>query len=94
MFTSKWTLCVLYSLTQTLLFWTEWIPAAVWTGKPEEASISKGGEPTCMFVFFSLPNSGYMYSLKNTVELVSTYQYPEKAHQAVLGDQFLYVITR
>uniref|UniRef100_A0A671K7U7 HPS3 biogenesis of lysosomal organelles complex 2 subunit 1 n=1 Tax=Sinocyclocheilus anshuiensis TaxID=1608454 RepID=A0A671K7U7_9TELE len=53
-----------------------------------------GGEPTCMFVFFSLPNTGYMYSLKNTVELVSTYQYPEKTHQAVLSDQFLYIITR
>ncbi|KAF4098031.1 Hermansky-Pudlak syndrome 3 protein isoform X1 [Onychostoma macrolepis] len=66
----------------------------MFTSKPEEASISKGGEPTCMFVFFSLPNTGYMYSLKNTVELVSTYQYPEKAHQAVLSDQFLYVITR
>uniref|UniRef100_A0A8C2FZN9 HPS3 biogenesis of lysosomal organelles complex 2 subunit 1 n=1 Tax=Cyprinus carpio TaxID=7962 RepID=A0A8C2FZN9_CYPCA len=52
------------------------------------------GEPTCVFVFFSLPNTGYMYSLKNTVELVSTYQYPEKAHQAVLSDQFLYIITR
>lgn len=35
-----------------------------------------------------------MYTLKDTVELVSTYQYPEKAHQAVLSDQFLYVITR
>uniref|UniRef100_A0A672P7S6 HPS3 biogenesis of lysosomal organelles complex 2 subunit 1 n=1 Tax=Sinocyclocheilus grahami TaxID=75366 RepID=A0A672P7S6_SINGR len=66
----------------------------MFTGKPEEASISKGGEPTCMFVFFSLPNTGYMYSLKNTVELVSTYQYPEKTHQAVLSDQFLYIITR
>ncbi|RXN33214.1 Hermansky-Pudlak syndrome 3 isoform X2 [Labeo rohita] len=66
----------------------------MFSGKQEEASISKRGEPTCMFVFFSLPNTGYMYSLKNTVELMSTYQYPEKAHQAVLSDQFLYVITR
>ncbi|XP_039513115.1 Hermansky-Pudlak syndrome 3 protein isoform X2 [Pimephales promelas] len=64
------------------------------TGKQEEASISKVGEPTCMFVFFSLPNTGYMYSLKSAVELVSTYQYPEKTHQAVLSDQFLYIITR
>ncbi|ROI83753.1 Hermansky-Pudlak syndrome 3 protein [Anabarilius grahami] len=66
----------------------------MFTDKQEEASLSKVGEPTCMFVFFSLPNTGYMYSLKDTVELVSTYQYPEKAHQAVLSDQFLYVITR
>ncbi|XP_043078261.1 Hermansky-Pudlak syndrome 3 protein isoform X2 [Puntigrus tetrazona] len=66
----------------------------MFTSNQEEASISKGGEPTCMFVFFSLPNTGYMYSLKDSVELVSTYQYPEKAHQAVLSDQFLYVITR
>ncbi|XP_042568166.1 Hermansky-Pudlak syndrome 3 protein isoform X1 [Cyprinus carpio] len=66
----------------------------MFTGKQKEASDSKRGEPTCVFVFFSLPNTGYMYSLKNTVELVSTYQYPEKAHQAVLSDQFLYIITR
>ncbi|XP_052395611.1 Hermansky-Pudlak syndrome 3 protein isoform X1 [Carassius gibelio] len=66
----------------------------MFTGKREDASISKGREPTCMFVFFSLPNTGYMYSLKNTVELVSTYQYPEKTHQAVLSDHFLYIITR
>ncbi|XP_061096545.1 Hermansky-Pudlak syndrome 3 protein isoform X2 [Conger conger] len=51
-------------------------------------------EPTCVFCFFSLPNTGYMYSLRNTVELISTYQYPEKAQQAVLSDQFLHVITR
>ncbi|XP_056303568.1 Hermansky-Pudlak syndrome 3 protein isoform X2 [Danio aesculapii] len=66
----------------------------IFTGKQEESSISRCGDPACMFVFFSLPNTGYMYSLKSSVELVSTYQYPEKAHQAVLSDQFLYVITR
>lgn len=66
----------------------------IFTGKQEESSISRCGDPDCMFVFFSLPNTGYMYSLKSSVELVSTYQYPEKAHQAVLSDQFLYVITR
>ncbi|KAK7127228.1 hypothetical protein R3I94_018419 [Phoxinus phoxinus] len=64
----------------------------MFTGQQEEAG--EVGEPTCMFVFFSLPNTGYMYSLKNAVELVSTYQYPEKTHQAVLSDQFLYIITR
>ncbi|XP_051549413.1 BLOC-2 complex member HPS3-like isoform X2 [Myxocyprinus asiaticus] len=66
----------------------------LYTDKEEETTISKRGEPTCMFVFFSLPNTGYMYSLKNSVELVSTYQYPEKALQSVLTDRFLYVITR
>ncbi|XP_055073601.2 BLOC-2 complex member HPS3 isoform X1 [Misgurnus anguillicaudatus] len=60
----------------------------------EDTIISKQCEPSCMFVFFSLPNTGYVYSLKDSVELVSTYQYPEKSHQAVLSDQFLYVITR
>ncbi|XP_057180909.1 Hermansky-Pudlak syndrome 3 protein isoform X3 [Triplophysa rosa] len=66
----------------------------MFTVTQEESIISKGEEPTCMFVFFSLPNTGYMYSLKDSVELVSTYQYPEKTHQAVLSNQFLYVITR
>ncbi|XP_076879476.1 BLOC-2 complex member HPS3 isoform X3 [Brachyhypopomus gauderio] len=51
-------------------------------------------EPLCVFCFFSMPSAGYLYSLKNPVELISTYQYPEKAHQAALCDQFLYVITR
>ncbi|XP_051979904.1 BLOC-2 complex member HPS3-like isoform X2 [Xyrauchen texanus] len=66
----------------------------LFTDKEEETTISIRREPTCMFVFFSLPNTGYIYSLKNSVELVSTYQYPEKALQSVLTDQFLYVITR
>ncbi|KAG5851404.1 hypothetical protein ANANG_G00092990 [Anguilla anguilla] len=62
------------------------------------SSSQEGGveaaEPTCVFCFFSLPNTGYMYSLRGTVELISTYQFPEKAQQAVLCDQFLHVITR
>uniref|UniRef100_W5KBB1 HPS3 biogenesis of lysosomal organelles complex 2 subunit 1 n=1 Tax=Astyanax mexicanus TaxID=7994 RepID=W5KBB1_ASTMX len=64
------------------------------TGNREGFSDVGVSEPFCMFCFFSLPNAGYMYSLKNTVELISTYQYPEKSHQAVLCDRFLYVITR
>ncbi|XP_066504345.1 Hermansky-Pudlak syndrome 3 protein isoform X2 [Hoplias malabaricus] len=66
----------------------------MFTGNRDEGGDQRGREPSCMFCFFSLPNAGYMYSLKNTVELISTYQYPEKAHQAVFCDQFLYVITR
>uniref|UniRef100_A0A8C4S3F1 HPS3 biogenesis of lysosomal organelles complex 2 subunit 1 n=1 Tax=Erpetoichthys calabaricus TaxID=27687 RepID=A0A8C4S3F1_ERPCA len=44
-------------------------------------------------VLFSLPNTGYLYSLKSPVELISNYQYPEKALAAVLSTRFLYVIT-
>ncbi|XP_051550375.1 BLOC-2 complex member HPS3-like isoform X2 [Myxocyprinus asiaticus] len=66
----------------------------LFTDTEEETTISKCREPTCMFIFFSLPNTSYIYSLKNSVELVSTYEYPEKALQSVLSDQFLYVITR
>uniref|UniRef100_A0A3B3XMM2 HPS3 biogenesis of lysosomal organelles complex 2 subunit 1 n=1 Tax=Poecilia mexicana TaxID=48701 RepID=A0A3B3XMM2_9TELE len=51
-------------------------------------------EPACMFCFFSLPNVGYLYSLRGGVELLSTYQYPEKVLQAVLTDHLLHVITR
>ncbi|XP_048832254.1 Hermansky-Pudlak syndrome 3 protein isoform X2 [Brienomyrus brachyistius] len=63
-------------------------------GIQEGVGVAKETEPTCIFCFFSLPNSGYMYSIRNTVELISTYQYPEKAQQAVLSQFFLHVITR
>nr|XP_023699636.1 Hermansky-Pudlak syndrome 3 protein isoform X2 [Paramormyrops kingsleyae] len=63
-------------------------------GIQEGAGVAEETEPTCIFCFFSLPNSGYMYSIRNTVELISTYQYPEKAQQAVLSEFFLHVITR
>ncbi|KAM9386349.1 BLOC-2 complex member HPS3 [Pholidichthys leucotaenia] len=51
-------------------------------------------DPACVFCFFSLPTSGYLYSLKGGVELLSAYQYPEKVLQAVLTDHLLHVITR
>lgn len=52
------------------------------------------GEPACVFCFFSLPNVGYLYSLKGGVELLSTYQYPEKVLEAALTDHLLHVITK
>uniref|UniRef100_A0AAR2LLS4 HPS3 biogenesis of lysosomal organelles complex 2 subunit 1 n=1 Tax=Pygocentrus nattereri TaxID=42514 RepID=A0AAR2LLS4_PYGNA len=64
----------------------------MYTGNQDGTSDTK--EPSCIFCFFSLPNAGYMYSLKSTVELISSYQYPEKTHHAVLCDQFLYALTR
>uniref|UniRef100_A0A665TJ91 HPS3 biogenesis of lysosomal organelles complex 2 subunit 1 n=1 Tax=Echeneis naucrates TaxID=173247 RepID=A0A665TJ91_ECHNA len=51
-------------------------------------------EPACLFCFFSLPAIGYLYSLKGGVELLSTYEYPEKILEAVLTDHLLHVITR
>ncbi|KAL7396459.1 hypothetical protein ABVT39_006036 [Epinephelus coioides] len=51
-------------------------------------------EPACVFCFFSLPNAGYLYSLKGGVELLSAYQYPEKVLKAVLTDHLLHVITK
>ncbi|KAF7654019.1 hypothetical protein LDENG_00075770 [Lucifuga dentata] len=51
-------------------------------------------EPVCVFCFFSLPNTGYLYSLKGGVELLSAYQYPEKVLEAVLTDHLLHVITK
>uniref|UniRef100_A0A6Q2WR21 HPS3 biogenesis of lysosomal organelles complex 2 subunit 1 n=1 Tax=Esox lucius TaxID=8010 RepID=A0A6Q2WR21_ESOLU len=50
--------------------------------------------PTCVFCFFSLPSTGYVYSVRGGVEMVSAYQYPEKAQQAVLTDLFLHIITK
>ncbi|RMC01841.1 hypothetical protein DUI87_21002 [Hirundo rustica rustica] len=46
-----------------------------------------------LFCFFSLPHVGYLYSIGNLVELISTYQYSEKSEQAILTPQFLHVIT-
>lgn len=51
-------------------------------------------EPACVFCFFSLPTAGYLYSLKGGVEVLSTYQYPEKVLGAVLTDHLLHVITK
>ncbi|XP_070688954.1 BLOC-2 complex member HPS3 isoform X2 [Pempheris klunzingeri] len=51
-------------------------------------------EPACVFCFFSLPTTGYLYSLKGGVELLSAYQYPEKVLEAVLTDHLLHVITK
>nr|XP_019960477.1 PREDICTED: Hermansky-Pudlak syndrome 3 protein isoform X1 [Paralichthys olivaceus] len=51
-------------------------------------------DPACVFCFFSLPNAGYLYSLKGGVELLSAYQYPEKVLEAVLTDHLLHVITK
>ncbi|KAH0624061.1 hypothetical protein JD844_007390 [Phrynosoma platyrhinos] len=46
-----------------------------------------------LFCFFSLPHIGYLYTIANLVELISTYQYSERSQQAVLTPQFLHVIT-
>lgn len=51
-------------------------------------------EPACVFCFFSLPNAGYLYSLKGGVELLSAYQYPEKVQEAVLTNHLLHVVTK
>uniref|UniRef100_A0A3B5LJG1 Uncharacterized protein n=1 Tax=Xiphophorus couchianus TaxID=32473 RepID=A0A3B5LJG1_9TELE len=63
-------------------------------GPKSSCSSASVDEPACMFCFFSLPTAGYLYSLRGGVELLSTYQYPEKSLQAVLTDHLLHVITR
>nr|XP_034988734.1 Hermansky-Pudlak syndrome 3 protein [Zootoca vivipara] len=57
-----------------------------------------GAEPAkrellSLFCFFSLPHIGFLYTVGNLVELISTYQYSERSQQAVLTPQFLHVIT-
>lgn len=64
------------------------------SGNQNASSQTEKSEPPFIFCFFSLPNVGYVYSLKNSVELISTYQYPEKSLQSVLSNKFLYVITK
>lgn len=60
---------------------------------PGDKSVSQE-EPACVFCFVSLPSTGYLYSLKGCVELLSAYQYPEKVLEAVLTDHLLHVITK
>lgn len=60
---------------------------------PGNQSVSEE-EPACIFCYFSLPTTGYLYSLKGGIELLSTYQYPEKVLEAVLTDYLLHVITK
>ncbi|XP_058517405.1 BLOC-2 complex member HPS3 isoform X2 [Ochotona princeps] len=54
---------------------------------------SQEKELLSLFCFFSLPHAGYLYMIVKSVELMSIYQYPERAQQAVLTPQFLHVIT-
>ncbi|XP_028650393.2 Hermansky-Pudlak syndrome 3 protein isoform X1 [Erpetoichthys calabaricus] len=63
------------------------------TGNSNHCGDARPRELLNMLCFFSLPNTGYLYSLKSPVELISNYQYPEKALAAVLSTRFLYVIT-
>lgn len=51
-------------------------------------------EPACIFCFFSLPTTGYLYSLRGGVELLSTYHYPDKVLEAMLTDYLLHAITK
>ncbi|KAE8604321.1 hypothetical protein XENTR_v10014666 [Xenopus tropicalis] len=59
---------------------------------PKSATPQK--EVLVMFCFFSMPHTGFLYSIGSTVKLLSLYQYPETSQQAVLTPQFLHVITR
>ncbi|XP_042313913.1 Hermansky-Pudlak syndrome 3 protein isoform X2 [Sceloporus undulatus] len=64
----------------------------------ENSVTSDRGDPTkqellSLFCFFSLPHIGYLYTIANLVELISTYQYSERSQQAVLTPRFLHVIT-
>ncbi|XP_051874725.1 Hermansky-Pudlak syndrome 3 protein [Pristis pectinata] len=56
--------------------------------------VRKEKQVLSLFCFFSLPHIGYLYSVGNMVQELSTYSYPEKANQAVLTSQLLHVITR
>ncbi|MEE6500973.1 hypothetical protein FKM82_004015 [Ascaphus truei] len=60
--------------------------ADVATATPQKELLS-------LFCFFSLPQTGYLYTVGNAAELLSMYQYPERSQQAVLTPQFLHVIT-
>ncbi|XP_055977364.1 BLOC-2 complex member HPS3 [Sorex fumeus] len=67
-------------------------PAAA-SPPPDGTHPPQDRELLSLFCFFSLPHLGYLYMLVRSVELLSVYQYPERARQAVLTPQFLHVIT-
>ncbi|XP_075807081.1 BLOC-2 complex member HPS3 isoform X2 [Microtus pennsylvanicus] len=60
---------------------------------PDGKGSSQEKELLSLFCFFSLPHVGYLYTVVESVALLSVYWYPEKAQQAVLTPQFLHVIT-
>ncbi|XP_069583710.1 BLOC-2 complex member HPS3-like isoform X1 [Ranitomeya imitator] len=61
--------------------------------KNESKSTVSWKEVSSLFCFFSMPHTGYLYTLVSAVELISVYQYPERSQQAVLTPQFLHVLT-
>ncbi|KAM8953157.1 BLOC-2 complex member HPS3 [Pelodytes ibericus] len=65
--------------------------AGVYVADSKTASPKK--ELLSLFCFFSMPHTGYLYTVGNVVKTISVYQYPERCQQAVLTPQFLHVIT-
>ncbi|XP_029472377.1 Hermansky-Pudlak syndrome 3 protein isoform X2 [Rhinatrema bivittatum] len=59
----------------------------------DDKTASQNKELLSLFCFFSMPHVGYLYTIGNLAELISTYQYPERSQEAVLTPQFLHVIT-
>ncbi|XP_048398756.1 Hermansky-Pudlak syndrome 3 protein isoform X2 [Stegostoma tigrinum] len=85
----------IYSVEETALHSLQLLPMFA-TGDSELAAGSgkKDKQVLSLFCFFSLPHVGCLYAVGNMVQQLSTYNYPEKAKQAVISPQFLHVITR
>ncbi|XP_048460455.1 Hermansky-Pudlak syndrome 3 protein [Rhincodon typus] len=85
----------IYSVEETALHSLQLLPMFA-TGDSESAAGSgrKDKQVLSLFCFFSLPHVGCLYAVGNMVQQLSTYNYPEKAKQAVISPQFLHVITR
>ncbi|XP_060690520.1 Hermansky-Pudlak syndrome 3 protein isoform X1 [Hemiscyllium ocellatum] len=85
----------IYSVEETALHSLQLLPMFS-TGDLESAAGpgSKDKQVLSLFCFFSLPHVGCLYAVGNMVQQLSTYNYPEKAKQAVISPQFLHVITR
>ncbi|XP_053316881.1 BLOC-2 complex member HPS3 [Spea bombifrons] len=76
----------LHSLQLLPMYKTGRLVAGDQTSSPQRELLS-------LFCFFSMPHTGYLYTVGNVVELISVYRYPERSQQAVLTPQFLHVIT-
>ncbi|XP_078061467.1 BLOC-2 complex member HPS3 isoform X2 [Mustelus asterias] len=85
----------IYSVEETALHSLQLLP--MYSAGDLESGAGSGRKDKqllSLFCFFSLPHVGFLYAVGNMVQQLSTYNYPEKAKQAVISPQFLHVITR
>ncbi|XP_043926553.1 Hermansky-Pudlak syndrome 3 protein [Protopterus annectens] len=82
-----------YAVDSTRLHSLQLLPMYCTGNLVESEELCGNKKLLSLFCFFSLPHTGYLYTVMNAVELIATYQYSENSQQAHLTLQFLHVIT-